>query len=215
MIIGSNRMPEHPYFSCSPAFKGVILEGMEEVIGAGGLDEMLNMSGLSALKEACLSEDECTQISYSDLSLAQKNLEMIYGRYGGRGLALIAGRNYFTYSIRKYGKSLGLLDLDFRLLPLKVKLQTGLNRMARHISQASKSRIYLEENADQYRWIVERCPLCWHRHSDMPICDMQVGMLQQFTYWASGGKIYSVSETECIAMGAEACVFSIDKVAIE
>ncbi len=215
MIIESNRMSKNPFFTCSPAFKGVILKGMEEAIGPDGLNEVLELTGLACLKEAGKVLDQNTAIHYDDLSLAQKNLEMIYGQHSGRGLALIAGRNYFTFSIRQYGKQLGLTDLDFRLLPLKAKLQTGLKRMAKHITLASASILHLEEDPKQFHWIVENCPLCWQRHSDVPICGMQTGLLQEFTYWASGGKVYSITETDCIAMGAKACVFDINKEALE
>jgi predicted hydrocarbon binding protein len=215
MTINPVGKPYKPSISCSPVFKGVILNGMEEVIGPGGLNEFLNRSDMAFLKEACQTKDECTRISYHDLSMAQLNLEELYGQPGGRGLALIAGRNYFTYGMRQYGKTLGLHDLTFKLLPLKTKLNVGLTRIARLITESSDSTIHVEESPSQFHWSVERCPLCWKRHSDVPICHMQVGMLQEFTYWVSGGKIFSIVETECSAAGAETCVFTINKVALE
>jgi predicted hydrocarbon binding protein len=210
-------MPENPYLCCSPALKGVILRSMEEVIGRSGVNAVLNLSGLSFLMKPAIALDPegGVLISYRDLSDTQDTLEQLYGLRGGRGLALKAGRALFTFSLRQYGRELGLLEKDFRLQPPAVKIQAGLQRLARFFSQTGDSAIRLEEDPQQFRWIVDNCPLCWGRRSDVPICHMQVGMLQEYFYWASGGKNYAIVETECSAMGARACCFSIDKAALD
>ena len=188
---------------------------MEEVIGPGGMEDFLNRADLASIKYACKARDEQTSISYQDLTTAQCNLEEVYGQPGGRGLAQIAGRNYFTFGLRQYGKSLGLLDLSFKLLPLRTKLYTGLLRIADLINRSSHSNVKVETTPKQIRWVIESCPLCWKRHSDVPVCHLHVGMLQEFTYWISGGKIFSIVESECSAMGANACVFTINKAPLE
>jgi predicted hydrocarbon binding protein len=210
-------MPENPYLCCSPALKGVILRSMEEVIGRSGVNAVLNLSGLSFLMKPAIPVDPegGVLISYHDLSDTQDNLEQLYGLRGGRGLALKAGRAFFTFALRQYGRELGLLDNDFRLQPPAVKIQAGLRRLARFFSQTGDSAIHLEEDPRQFRWTVENCPLCWRRRSDVPICHMQVGVLQEYFYWASGGKNYNIVETECSAAGAKACVFTIDKIALD
>jgi predicted hydrocarbon binding protein len=38
-----------------------------------------------------------------------------------------------------------------------------------------------------------------------------VGLLQESLYWLSGGKIFNVEETECIARGDPACTILIEK----
>ena len=190
---------------------------MEEVIGRSGVSAVLNLSGLSSIIRPTISLDPegGVLISYHDLSDTQDTLEQLYGLRSGRGLALKAGRALFTFSLRQYGRELGLLDKDFLLQSPAVKIQNGLQRLAHYFSQTGDSVIHLEENPRQVRWIVERCPLCWGRRSETPICHMQVGMLQEFFYWSSGGKNYAIEETECSAMGDGACVFTIDKVALD
>jgi len=190
---------------------------MEEVIGLAGVSAVLNLSGLSSLMKPAipLDSDGDVMISYYDLSDTQDTLEQLYGLRSGRGLALKAGRTLFNLSLRQYGQELGLLDRDFRLQPPAVKIKTGLQRLALYFNQIGDSVIRLEEDTHQFRWIVENCPLCWGRRSDVPICHMQVGMLQEFFYWASGGRNYAIEETECSAMGARACLFTIDKVALD
>jgi predicted hydrocarbon binding protein len=190
---------------------------MEEVIGRAGVSAVLNLSGLSSLVKPSmpLFPEEGVLISYHDLSDTQDTLEQLYGLRSGRGLALKAGRALFTISLRQYGRELGLLDKEFRLQPPVVKIQAGLRRLACFFSQTGDSAVRLEEDPRHFHWIVDNCPLCWGRRSDVPICHMQVGMLQEFFYWASGGKNYAIEETECSAMGARACAFSIDKIALD
>jgi predicted hydrocarbon binding protein len=190
---------------------------MEEVIGRAGVNAVLNLSGLSFLVRpaAPIDSDGGLLIPYRYLSDTQDNLEQLYGLRGGRGLALKSGRAFFTFALREYGKDLGLLDQDFRFQPPAVKIQAGLRHLAGFFNRTGDSAIRLEEDSSQFRWIVENCPLCWNRRSDVPICHMQVGMLQEYFYWASGGKTYNIVETECSAAGAKACVFKIDKVALD
>ncbi len=210
-----NRMPENPYLCCSPALQGVILRSMEEVIGRSGVNAVLNLSGLSFFKQPAVPFDPGVFISYHHVSDTQDTLEQLYGRRGGRGLALKAGRVFFTFALRQYGRELGLLDQDFLLLPPAVKMRTGLQRLARFFSQTGDSAVHLDEDTLQLQWTVENCPLCWRRRSDVPVCHMQVGMLQEYCYWASGGRAYTICETECHAAGAKACVFTIDKTALD
>ena len=188
---------------------------MEEVIGRSGVSAVLNLSGLSYFNKPALPVDQGMLIPYHDLSDTQDTLEQLYGLRGGRGLALKSGRAFFTFALRQYGQELGLLDQEFRLQPSTVKIPAGLKRLAHFFSQTGDSAIHVEEDSHQFRWIAENCPLCWGRRSEVPICHMQVGMLQEYFYWASSGKNYAIIETECSAMGAKACVFTIDKTALD
>ena len=211
MTIYPERMLENPHYLFSPAIKGVILKGLEEVIGQSDTDVVLKMSGLPQLGESNPIAGHKELISYHDLTHIHSSLESLYGWRGGQGVAWKMGRAYFTIGLRTYGKKMGLLDLEYRLLPLSHKLKAGLQRFARLMSWGGDSTFRLEEDRRQYYWIIENCPFCWQRHADHPICHTQVGMLQEYFYWASGGKNYNLKETQCIAAGAEACVIAIDK----
>ena len=215
MIVSPEGMSQNPYLCFTPALKGVILKGMEEVIGRLGVNAVFNLTGLSYLVKAPAGLEPEMLVPYCDVSSMQDTMEQLYGFRGGHGLALKAGRACFDIALRAYGQQLGLLDLDFRLQPTHSKIRNGMHCLAQFMSEWGESPVRVEEGAVCYRWIVTSCPLCWGRHSDVPICHMQVGMLQQFMYWASGGKNYNVTETECSAMGNKDCVFSIDKVALD
>jgi predicted hydrocarbon binding protein len=69
----------------------------------------------------------------------------------------------------------------------------------------------VEEKDNKILWHIERCPLCWKRKTEEPICHLAVGLLQESLYWLSGGKIFNVEETTCIAKGDATCTIMIDK----
>jgi predicted hydrocarbon binding protein len=138
-------------------------------------------------------------------------LEQAYGPRGGRGLALRIGRACFNYGLREYGSQLGLTELAFRLLPLSTKLHVGVRSFADLFNRHTDQVVKVEENEEQVLWHIQRCPLCWGRKADEPICHLAAGLLQESLYWLSGGKIFEVEETQCIARGEAACTFRINR----
>jgi len=208
------RMHKLTYY-CSNQLGRIILQGMQEVMGVRSVDAVLSQADLSLLKNVCSPQDPPAQIPYQQISGIQSSLERMYGRRGGQGLAVRSGRASFRYGLREFGEQAGITNLDFRLLPPRTKVQIGARALAQALSQLSDQKVRVEEQERTYQWIVERCPLCWGRHADVPVCHLSVGFLQEFLYWAGAGKYYPVVETECSAAGATACVFSIDKLALD
>ena len=102
--------------------------------------------------------------------------------------------------------------MAFRLLPLSTKLHTGTKAFADLFNKHTDQKVRVEEKEDQIFWHIERCPLCWQRKADEPVCHLAVGLLQEALYWLSGGKIFNVEETACIARGDGACTIVIDRV---
>ncbi|RPH62583.1 MAG: hypothetical protein EHM81_01925 [Chloroflexi bacterium] len=87
----------------------------------------------------------------------------------------------------------------------------GANSFADIFNKYSHQRVYLEDQGKRLLWHIERCPLCWERHTETPACHMAVGVLQESLYWVSGGKYFNVEETHCIATGDAVCTIVIDK----
>ena len=145
------------------------------------------------------------------MSKLHQSLEQVYGPRGGRGLALRSGRACFKYGIKEYGSMLGLTEMAFRLLPLPTKLRTGARSFADLFNKHTDQQVRVEETEAQILWHIERCPLCWERHAEEPVCHLAVGLLQEALYWLSGGKVFSVEETACHARGDEHCIITIQK----
>jgi predicted hydrocarbon binding protein len=192
----------------------IILQGMEELMGRNGVDTVLHFALLENLaKPASRSRSE-SPYSFEVVSLLQRSLEQIYGPRGGRGVALRIGRACFKYGLKEYGSMLGLTEMAFRLLPLPTKLHMGARSFAELFNKHTDQRVRLEESEEQIIWNIVRCPLCWGRKADEPLCHLAVGLLQESLYWVSGGKVFNVEETACIARGDPACVIVIDKTPI-
>jgi predicted hydrocarbon binding protein len=124
------------------------------------------------------------------------------------------GRAAFAYGLREYGSQLGLTEMAFRLLPLPTKMHVGAKAFADLFNRHTDQVVRLEETDTHLFWHIERCPLCWERHTHEPVCHLAVGLLQESLYWVSGGKIFNVEEILCIARGDPSCTISIEKAPI-
>ena len=197
---------------CYPQKMGnIILLGTEEVIGKSGLDAVLHLGALEDAAQLARSDSDERTFSFESISRLHQSLEQLYGPRGGRGLALRAGRATFKYGLKEYGSMLGLTEMAFRLLPLSTKLHTGAISFAGLFNKHTDQRVRVEEFDTTILWHIERCPLCWERTSDGPVCHLAVGLLQEALYWLSGGKVFSVEEIACHAHGDERCTILIQK----
>lgn len=189
----------------------IILLGMEEVISKGGVDAILHLAELDDLIQNYPPSKTEKSFSFEKVSLLLGTLEQAYGPRGGRGLALRTGRASFKYGLKEYGSMLGLTEVAFRLLPLTTKLRVGARSFAELFNKHTDQRVRVEETDSTIFWHIERCPLCWERKADEPICHLAVGLLQEALYWLSGGKVFNVEETACIARGDSNCTILVYK----
>ena len=192
-----------------------VLLSMEEVMGQKGLQTVLAQAGMEDLIDNFPPDDMEQEFPFENLSQLQDALEQVYGPRGGRGLALRVGRATFKHGLRDFGPMLGFTDLAFRLSPLENKLRSGAEIFADIFNRFSDQRVRVEINPESILWIIERCPVCWNRTSDVPLCHLAVGLLQESLYWVSGGKLFKIEETNCIAKGDPNCCIRIDKQALE
>ncbi|HZM24656.1 MAG TPA: V4R domain-containing protein [Anaerolineales bacterium] len=189
----------------------IILLSMEEVMGRNGVNALLKLASLSTLIENYPSDNTEPAFPFSTVSNLTEMLEQAYGPHGGRGLALRIGRACFNYGVRQYSTQLGLTEMAFRLLPLPIKLHAGASAFAELFNNFTDQRVRVEDDNEKILWHIERCPLCWERKSQDPVCHLAVGLLQEALYWLSGGKVFNVEEKTCIAAGDETCTIVIDQ----
>ncbi|MGE5252278.1 MAG: V4R domain-containing protein [Bacteroidota bacterium] len=189
----------------------IILQAMEEVIGRPGVHAILDFASQAEFIENYPPAASDRTFPFKSVSGLHTALEQAYGPRGGRGVALRIGRASFTYGLREYGPQLGLMETAFRLLPLGTKLHVGAKSFADLFNHQTDQVVRLEETPAHILWHIERCPLCWDRKTAEPVCHLAVGLLQESLYWVSGGKIFEVEETQCIACGDPACTIRIDK----
>lgn len=192
-----------------------VLQALGEVLSHVGLSAVLNLANLQQRIGELPPDNLNKGYSFDELSLTLLTLEQLYGPRSGRGLALRTGRTCFKYGIRDFGLMIGSTELSFRLLPLETKLRVGGGLFAELFNNYSDQIVRVEETPERLLWHIERCPICWKRKADTPICHLAVGVLQEALYWVSGGKYFNVEETLCIAKGDPTCTIAVDKQVIE
>lgn len=192
--------PEKSGFNYPNKFARIYLEAMEEIMGKNGLNAILNLAGLQEFIGNYPPDNLEKAFDFAYFTALQVGLEEMYGPRGGRGLALRAGRATFADGLRGFGALAGVGDLAFKVLPLPAKLKIGLPAMANIITQFSDqiSNVY-EEGADKYIYTLERCPMCWKRTADRPVCYAGQGLLQEGLRWVSGGHEFKVDMATCIS----------------
>jgi predicted hydrocarbon binding protein len=189
----------------------IVLLAMEEVMGRNGVNAVLNLARLRQLVNNYPPNNFERQFGFVEVGGIQQALDDMYGPRGGRGLALRAGRACFKYGLKEFGPVLGIADLAFRLLPLTMKMKVGIEVFAETFNKFTDQVVRLSEEPERFVWLIDRCPVCWGRHTDTPCCHLAVGILQEAAYWVSGGRSFFVEEVECIARGDATCTILIDK----
>jgi predicted hydrocarbon binding protein len=193
----------------------IYLEAIEEVMGTNGLKALLNMAGMQHLIGNYPPGNLAKEFDFADFAHLNEAMEMMYGPRGGRALSLRAGRKAFDQGLKSFGAMVGVADKTFRLLPLNIRLKVGLRAMATTFSTTSDQISYVQEEPDHFTYIIERCPVCWGRHADSPICHAAMGIIQEALSWGTGGRTFKMSETTCIAKGDDMCRFIIYKEPID
>lgn len=207
-------MPELSGLYYPNRFARYFFLAIEDVMGQGGLNMLLNLAGLGRYVEEPPLDDLNRAFDFAEMAALQLGLEEMYGPRGGRGMALRIGRASFSMGLRHFGALRGVATPAFRRLPLDQRCQLGLEALAAVFTNFSDQRSSAGDNGNAYYFQAEISPMAWGRTSDKPVCHALVGIVQECMRWASNGFEYYVHETECRACGAERCVFSINKTPI-
>ena len=187
---------------------------IEDILGKNGLNAILHMAGLDHLIDNYPPNNLNKEFDFADLAALDRALDDMVGSRGGRALSLRAGQAVFSMGLQGFASFVGMADLAFRLLPLGTKLKVGLRAMAEVFSKFSDQKTYVTEEEHRFIYTIERCPVCWGRKADKPICNVATGVIQEGLTWVSGGKTYRIHEITCIAKGEPTCSFEIPKVPI-
>jgi predicted hydrocarbon binding protein len=189
----------------------IYLRTLEDILNVNGLKAILNLAGLPHLIDNMPPDNLDRAFDFAYFSAINVALEEIYGVRGGRGLAQRAGRTAFDQGLKNFGALAGAGDLAFRVLPLPAKLKMGLPAMASIFNNFSDQKTEVYEKDDHYAYLIKKCPVCWGRKTDKPVCFAATGLLQGGLTWVSGGKEFRVTQTKCKASGDDHCEFVIFK----
>ena len=178
-------------FSCSKTLVRIAQEGVKDIIGEKGV-HALQISGEQ------LHSPHRGDIQSVSLHASAPWLDALkekYGETGMRGLAMRAGRASFSYFLREYGPETGLSGMAFRLLPARVRLRAGMDKMAQALNQNCTGQVQINEHEGS--WV---CQFEGKDLADAPAAlntahYFMAGLLQEYLYWASGGKVYMLSSS--------------------
>lgn len=190
---------------CSDAFGQLMLDGAREIIGQAGVNAVLNRA-LAFHQQS--GKKEQIELGAVDIQAA---LEELYGMRGGRGVALRAGRASFEQFLRMHGKDMGLMEMNFRMLPSQARLFVGLQLLAQKIAELSSHLVNVQEHADSWQWKIERDSQTGGGCLARGICHFMVGFLQEYLMWASGGKYHHVQEVENEQDDRQICLIRMEK----
>ncbi|HEX9090422.1 MAG TPA: methanogen output domain 1-containing protein, partial [Anaerolineales bacterium] len=185
---------------------------LADVMGVNGFNAMLTLARLRNFINNYPPDDLEKDFDFADFSAIQIALEEMYGVEAGRMFIRRAGRATFAQGLKTYGAMAGVSNEAFRCLPLPVQLRIGTQALARIMSQISDQWTTVEECEGQIMFRVQQCPHCWERTGmNQGICSFGTGLLEEGLKWISGGFVFNVMETKCMAAGDELCEYTIEK----
>lgn len=188
----------------------IYIKAIEETIGPETMKAIFDMAGVP-LELYPPQNNFAKEFDFAYYGAIGAILEQMYGPRGERGLAVYAGRLSFSKGLVAYGSVIGARDLVLKPIPLRVKAKIALKAIAETFTKFSDQLTSADEADDYFSVTIHRCPRCWGRTSQKPICYSAVGTIEGGLQWVSGGQVFQVEEVACIAMGDEACVFHIQK----
>ncbi|MDZ4159777.1 MAG: 4-vinyl reductase, partial [Anaerolineaceae bacterium] len=193
----------------------IVLGGMQEILGTADVTAVLAAADIEYRLPA--NGDYVLQagLDFVELCRLQIGLEKLYGDTTGQGVILRCGRAGFKHLLQDFGEGIGLTDREYRFMPSKRRLTAGLRAVGGFFADGSGGSVLVREAPDAWVWESNACPWCWQRARKGCACFFMVGLLGEYFSWASGGKVYPLAETECMAAGASACVIRIDKWALD
>ncbi|HET6446663.1 MAG TPA: 4-vinyl reductase [candidate division Zixibacteria bacterium] len=192
----------------------IYLQAMEEIVGRNGMNALLNLNGMQDFVGEYPPLNLNKEFDFADFSNLNRGLLDVYGYQGARGLSLLAGRATFDQGLKGFGPLAGVSNDVFESLPLPTKIRIGVTAIARIFSQYSDQVSHVENSDDRLTYTIERCPVCWGQNYEKPICFVATGLLEEGLRWVSGGRDHRVEEIECVAVGDNACIFTIDDIQI-
>lgn len=192
-------------------FTRIAILALKDVMGVNGVNAMLNLANLSDLIDNLPPDNLERKFDFSDFSAISGALDEMFGLRGGRSMALRIGRATFDNGLKNFGALAGVSNPAFTGLPQQIKLRIGLPAMAKIFSQTSDQLSTVEEKPDRFIYTIQRCPVCWGRHTDIPACNYATGLLMASLKWVSGGSEFRVYQIAARSCGNETCQFVIPK----
>ncbi len=189
----------------------IILTSAREIVGENGVRSLLNLCGLPQYIGNYPPANMSKEFSFDQVGLLQQAFWDLYGARGAQVFATRAGVQSFNDGLKQFSSVARAAQVAMQLGSLERRIGVGLRFFARYFNTVSDQISSVEEDDEAWYWYLERCPMCTNRQSDRPVCHLAVGVLQGALAWASQGRRFRVTPTNCIAMGDDKGVIKIEK----
>jgi predicted hydrocarbon binding protein len=191
-----------------------ILTSANEILGDNGVNALLNLAGLREYIGSYPPDNIKKEFPFSHVARLQQALYDMYGSRGARVFATRGGEQTFRHSMDKYDKVQRAAQAAMRVGSTEMRNRVGLQFFSKFFNTVSDQIVRIEDDETYWYWIIERCPMCWERTADEPVCHLGVGVLNAASTWATGGVKFRIQEIDCKAKGDENCVYALDKAPI-
>jgi predicted hydrocarbon binding protein len=189
----------------------LVLTSAEEIVGERGMAALLNMAKIPIYIGNYPADNMEKGFTFEQVSQLQQAIWDMYGPRGARVFATRAGEQTFTDGLAHFGALANTAQAAMGIGSLKLRIKIGLGFFARWFNDVSDQVVSVTEDNTSWYWVIERCPMCWGRTSEQPVCHLAIGVLQGALAWVSGGMLFRLAEIECKATGGENCVIQIGK----
>jgi predicted hydrocarbon binding protein len=193
----------------------IILTSAEEVMGRQGVNAMLNMAKLPEYIGNYPPDNMKKAFPFEGVGQLQEAIWDFYGPRGARVFAVRAGEQAFLEGLAQFKSVAAAAQVAMRVGSLEAKVKLGLEFFSKFFNTVSDQVVEIDEDEKHWIWRITRCPVCWEREADDPVCHLAIGVLQAALGWTTEGKKFRVMETECKAKGDENCVIVIEKIPVE
>jgi bacteriochlorophyll 4-vinyl reductase len=201
---------QEPRYYLANKMARTYLLALEDVLGKNGINAVLNQAGQRQRIGSYPPDNLDLGWGFDEMGQLNEALDRVYGIPEGRDLARDAGQAWFQHALKDFGAVLGIADVAFRLLPTGIKVKMALNAMAEVFSTTGDQILQVEENEDSLLYEIHRCPECWGRSAQTPICHANLGLIQGSLQSVTGGKVAQVREISCVAKGDQSCTFVVE-----
>jgi predicted hydrocarbon binding protein len=191
-----------------------ILTSANDILGDNGVNALLNLAGLQEYIGNYPPDNIKKEFPFSHVARLQQALYDMYGSRGARVFATRGGEQTFRHSMDKYDKVQRAAQAAMRVGSTEMRNRVGLQFFSKFFNTVSDQIVRVDDDDTYWYWIIERCPMCWERTADEPVCHLGVGVLNAASTWATGGVKFRIQEIECKAKGDENCVYALDKAPI-
>lgn len=189
----------------------LVLTSAEEIVGERGMAALLNMAKIREYIGNYPPDNMEKGFTFKQVSQLQQAIWDMYGPRGARVFATRAGEQTFNDGLAHFGALASTAQAAMGIGSLNLRIKIGLGFFARWFNDVSDQVVSVREDGDSWYWVIERCPMCWSRTADQPLCHLAIGVLQGALAWVSGGKRFRLAEIECKATGGENCIIQIQK----